>query len=244
MSKRQRIRKARKVAEKKEALRLWRAEKSLYKVSFPWKQLLMLIGSIILAAIFVFGSYKGIVWWLNSDTISGPFGRLSKTVLEENKFVTLVTSEGDIKLELMPGTAPKTSANFVLLAQNDFYDGVKFHRVIDNFMIQTGDPLSTNDNPNDDGTGGPGYQFNDEFNQNTPKLVRGMLAMANSGVDTNGSQFFIITQDETPHLDGRHTPFGIVLEGMDIVDKIGTTKTDNDKPIKDIIINDVILSSE
>ena len=144
----------------------------------------------------------------------------------------------------MTKTAPKTSANFVLLAQSDFYDGVKFHRVIDDFMIQTGDILSKDDNPSNDGTGGPGYQFNDEFNQNTPKLVRGVAAMANSGVNTNGSQFFIITQTETPHLDNHHTPFGIVLEGMDVVDKIGTTKTQDDVPVKDIIINDVILSSE
>ena len=163
MSKRQRIRKDRKMSEKKEALRLWQAEKSLYKVSFPWKQLLMLLGSLVIVAVIVFGSYKGVVWWLNSSTISGPFGQLDKTILEENKFVTLETSEGDIKLELMTETAPKTSANFVLLAQSDFYDGVKFHRVIDNFMIQTGDSLSKDDNPSNDGTGGPGYQFNDEF---------------------------------------------------------------------------------
>lgn len=244
MSKRQRIRKARKVAERKETLRLWQAEKSLYKVSFPWRQLTKLMGGIVLVSIIIFGSYKGIVWWLNSDTISGPFGQLDKEVLEENRFVTLVTSEGDIKFELMSKTAPKTSANFVLLAQNDFYDGVTFHRVIDNFMIQTGDPLSKDDNPNNDGTGGPGYQFADEFNKNTPSLVQGMVAMANSGVNTNGSQFFIITQDATPNLDNKHTPFGVVREGMDIVNKIGKTKTENDKPIKDIIINDVILSSE
>ena len=98
MSKRQRIRKAKKISEKKEALRVWQAEKSLYKVSFPWKQLAMLIGSLALIAVFIFGSYKGIVWWINSDTVSGPFGQIDKTILEENKFVTLVTTEGDIKL--------------------------------------------------------------------------------------------------------------------------------------------------
>ncbi len=244
MSKRQRLRKARKVSEKEEALRLWQAEKSLYKVSFPWKQLFKLLGGLVLIAIFIFGSYKGIIWWLNSDIVSGPFGQLDKVVLEESKFATLVTSEGDIKLELMSTTAPKTSANFILLAQSDFYDGVKFHRVIDDFMIQAGDRLSMDDDPDNDGTGGPGYSFEDEFNKNTPKLVRGVMAMANAGADTNGSQFFIITAEEVSYLDGKHTPFGTVVEGMDIVDKIGTTKTENDKPVKEIIINDVILSSE
>ena len=99
------------------------------------------------------------------------------------------------------------------------------------------------DDPDNDGTGGPGYQFEDEFNRNAPKLVKGVLAMANSGINTNGSQFFIITTEDTPWLDGKHTPFGLVAEGLDVVDDINLMKTDDsDRPLKDVIIEDVILS--
>ncbi len=245
MSKRQRLRKARKVAVKEEQLRRWQAQKRLYRVSFPWKQLFLLIGSLVVVGLVIWSVPKGIIWMSQRNVISGEFGSLNRQELVDNRFALLKTTYGDIKLEFMPDSAPNTVANFILLAQKDFYDGVSFHRVIDDFMIQSGDPLSRDDNPDNDGTGDPGYQFADEFNKNTPKLVRGVIAMANSGPDTNGSQFFIITREELSSLDGQHTPFGVVVSGMDIVDKIGQSKTiiPGDKLVEDVIIEDVILSS-
>jgi cyclophilin family peptidyl-prolyl cis-trans isomerase len=143
------------------------------------------------------------------------------------------TSEGDIVLELFDEDAPKTVSNFKQLASQGFYDGLIFHRVIADFMIQGGCPQGT-------GTGGPGYTFEDEINQH--KIVKGALAMANAGPDTNGSQFFIVTTEEAPWLDGKHTVFGEVREGMDVVDRIGTTKTDGrDRPVEPIGIETIAL---
>ncbi|MBI5742492.1 MAG: peptidylprolyl isomerase [Candidatus Niyogibacteria bacterium] len=148
------------------------------------------------------------------------------------------TSMGDITLELFDKDAPKTVANFVKLAGEGFYNGTKFHRVIKDFMIQGGDPLSKDASMKSRwGTGGPGYTFADEINAN--KLVRGTLAMANAGPNTNGSQFFIVTIAETPWLDGHHTAFGRVVSGMDVVDKIESTPTDHaagDKPVTDVMV--------
>ena len=142
---------------------------------------------------------------------------------------TIKTSMGDIVVKLYADDSPKTVDNFAKLANEGFYNGTKFHRVIKDFMIQGGDPNSKTDNTNSWGTGGPGYQFADEFN--THKLVKGSLAMANSGPNTNGSQFFIVTADATSWLDGKHTNFGEVIEGMDIVDAIGNVETDRmDRP--------------
>jgi peptidyl-prolyl cis-trans isomerase B (cyclophilin B) len=139
---------------------------------------------------------------------------------------TMKTSEGDIVLELFDEDAPKTVGNFKKLASEGFYDGLIFHRVIDDFMIQGGCPEGT-------GTGGPGYTFEDEINPH--KVVRGALAMANAGPNTNGSQFFIVTTEAAPWLDGKHTVFGEVREGHDVVDKIGTTQTDGrDRPVEPI----------
>ena len=147
---------------------------------------------------------------------------------------TLQTSEGAIELELYPDEAPKTVENFRKLAGDGFYDGVIFHRVIKDFMIQGGDPTGT-------GTGGPGYTFEDEFNDR--KVVRGALAMANAGPNTNGSQFFIVTTDAAPWLDGKHTVFGQVTSGMDTVDAIEATETDGrDKPVQDARIERVEVS--
>ena len=123
---------------------------------------------------------------------------------------TLHTNHGAIEIELFDDDAPKTVENFLKLAGDGFYDGVIFHRVIPDFMIQGGDPTGT-------GTGGPGYQFEDEFNDHP--VVRGALAMANAGPNTNGSQFFIVTADASPWLDGKHTVFGQVTGGMDVVDR-------------------------
>ncbi len=154
--------------------------------------------------------------------------------------VVLKTSMGDISIELYPQDAPKTVENFLKLAQSDFYNGVTFHRVIPDFMIQGGDPLSKNDNPNDDGTGGPGYFFEDEINDH--KIVYGSLAMANAGPNTNGSQFFIVTADATPWLDGKHTVFGKVTSGMDVVEAIQSVERDGrDRPLTNVFINSVSI---
>jgi peptidyl-prolyl cis-trans isomerase B (cyclophilin B) len=143
------------------------------------------------------------------------------------------TTEGDIVLELFDEDAPKTVGNFKQLASQGFYDGLIFHRVIEDFMIQGGCPRG-------DGTGDPGYKFEDEINPH--KVVKGALAMANAGPDTNGSQFFIVTTDAAPWLDGKHTVFGEVRDGMDVVDRIGTTKTDGrDRPVDDIKIDAIEL---
>jgi cyclophilin family peptidyl-prolyl cis-trans isomerase len=147
---------------------------------------------------------------------------------------TLHTSEGAIELELYPDDAPKTVENFVKLSRDGFYEGVIFHRVIPDFMIQGGDPTGT-------GMGGPGYEFEDEFNQHP--VARGALAMANAGPNTNGSQFFIVTAEATPWLDGKHTVFGKVTSGMDVVDRIaGADRDDNDRPRTSITIERVELA--
>ena len=153
----------------------------------------------------------------------------------------LKTSLGDIEIAFFTDKAPKTVANFEKLAKSGFYNGTKFHRVIKDFMIQGGDPLSKDDTQAGRwGTGGPGYQFADEIN--SEKLVRGVLAMANSGPSTNGSQFFIVTAVATPWLDGKHTAFGKVVKGMDVVSKIENTPTgERDLPKTPVVIREVIL---
>jgi cyclophilin family peptidyl-prolyl cis-trans isomerase len=146
---------------------------------------------------------------------------------------TLQTNHGAIEVDLFDDDAPKTVENFRKLSADGFYDGVIFHRVIKDFMIQGGDPTGT-------GTGGPGYTFEDEINDH--KIVRGALAMANAGPGTNGSQFFIVTIDAAPWLDGKHTVFGAVTNGMDAVDSIENTPTGaRDKPIDDAVIERVEL---
>ena len=150
----------------------------------------------------------------------------------------LKTSEGSIIIHFYNDDAPKTVNNFFKLAANDFYDGIRFHRVIKGFVIQAGDPNSKDDNWADDGQGGPGYTFDDEINSR--KLVEGSVAMANSGPNTNGSQFFIVTAKSTPLLDGKYTNFGEVTDGMDIVRKIEKVDTDaNDHPKENIEIKHI-----
>ena len=147
---------------------------------------------------------------------------------------TLHTNHGAIAVELFDEDAPKTVENFVKLARDGFYDGVVFHRVIPDFMIQGGDPTGT-------GTGGPGYTFEDEFNDH--KVERGALAMANAGPNTNGSQFFIVTTQAAPWLDGKHTVFGRVTSGMDVVDEIsGVDRDGSDRPREPVTIDRVELS--
>ncbi len=147
--------------------------------------------------------------------------------------VTLHTNHGPIEVELFEGEAPKTVENFRKLAGDGFYSGVIFHRVIPDFMIQGGDPTGT-------GTGGPGYTFEDEFNDHP--VERGALAMANAGPNTNGSQFFIVTADSCPWLDGKHTVFGRVTDGMDVVDAIERVQTGGaDRPVDDVVIERIDL---
>ena len=147
---------------------------------------------------------------------------------------TIHTSEGPIAVELYPEDAPKTVDNFTRLASDGFYDGLVFHRVIPDFMIQGGCPEGT-------GTGGPGYTFEDEPNEH--RVTRGALAMANAGPNTNGSQFFIVTADACPWLDGKHTVFGQVSSGQDVVDRISQVDRDaRDRPTTPVTIDRVELA--
>jgi cyclophilin family peptidyl-prolyl cis-trans isomerase len=147
---------------------------------------------------------------------------------------TMQTTEGPIVFELFDEDAPKTVENFRKLAGEGFYDGLSFHRIISDFMIQGGCPQGT-------GTGGPGYTFEDEFNDH--KVVRGALAMANAGPNTNGSQFFIVTADACSWLDGKHTVFGQVSDGMDVVVKLEALPTDGaDRPTEPAGIESIELS--
>src|SRR6195952_2432169 len=145
------------------------------------------------------------------------------------------TTQGPITIELFDDDAPKTVQNFKDLVGKGFYDGLTFHRIIKDFMIQGGCPQGT-------GTGGPGYTFEDEFNDH--KVVRGALAMANAGPDTNGSQFFIVTTDAAPWLDGKHTVFGQVTEGIDVVDKLEGVETDaRDRPKDPAVIETIEIAA-
>lgn len=151
------------------------------------------------------------------------------------------TSKGDFEIELLAQKAPKTVNNFVFLSKEGFYDGLIFHRVINDFMIQGGDPQGT-------GMGGPGYKFDDEIND--VKLVKGVLAMANSGLDeagkgTNGSQFFIVTKDAADWLDGKHTAFGRVTKGMDVVLDIQSVEVGaNDRPTEEVVVKKISITEE
>jgi cyclophilin family peptidyl-prolyl cis-trans isomerase len=145
----------------------------------------------------------------------------------------LRTTEGVIVLELFDKDAPETVANFRKLASEGFYDGLTFHRIIRDFMVQAGCPAGN-------GTGGPGYEFDDEINDH--KIVRGTLAMANAGPNTNGSQFFIVTADETPWLDGKHTVFGQVVDGEDVLARLNETPTAGaDRPVTPVYISSIDL---
>lgn len=188
---------------------------------------------LIIIAIVILIFFGGYYLWTKDKTPAPK---------EETQNISAIikTNLGDIKLELFSSDAPKTAENFIKLSESGFYKGVKFHRVIKDFMIQGGDPNSKDDDWSDDGMGGPGYVFADEINQR--KLVKGVLAMANAGPNTNGSQFFIVTAEATPWLDNRHAVFGQVIEGLDVVLKIEDTETDKsrgDHPIKDIIIENI-----
>lgn len=226
MGKKQKLKQQRKI-EKELAFQ----ENKKKKKFFFWVVLIAIVG-LLVGGYFVFKKPA------NTEP------ETSTNIEQSGLFATIKTARGDIKIQLFPDNAPQTVANFTKLAQEQFYNGTTFHRVVADFVIQGGDPLSKNDNPNDDGTGGPGYTFADEINpwslglsdqeinaleaqgytytkdvQSLPNTI-GALAMANSGPGTNGSQFFIITQKDQPHLNGKHTVFGQVVEGLDIARQI------------------------
>lgn len=191
------------------------------------------------------------VWWYGvrekpapaADAVGTKAPVAVETAMQENHTIRLETSHGDIELLLFPDKAPKTVENFEKLARSGFYDGTKFHRVIKGFMIQGGDPLTKDDaQAARFGTGGPGYQFDDEIN--ALKVVRGALAMANSGPNTNGSQFFIVTAQAAPWLDGKHTVFGKVVKGMETIDTIEAVETgERDVPNTPVIVKQVIVDT-
>jgi cyclophilin family peptidyl-prolyl cis-trans isomerase len=176
-----------------------------------------------------------------STSLQATYAKLGlEDLLGQYNGAIIKTNFGDIKVSFYNNDSPLTVNNFMNLAKKGFYDDTKFHRVIADFMIQGGDPNSKDDDWSNDGIGGPGYKFKDEIN--THKLVKGSLAMANSGVNTNGSQFFIVTAPATNWLDGKHTNFGAVIEGLDVVAKIEAVKVnENDHPTKDVIINSIEL---
>jgi len=215
----------------------------------PWPMivLILIITVAIFAGFYLYPQEKQVV----SDTtgISNPLftttensvsNKQNMSTSTEKVLITMKTNQGDVVLELYTDRAPNTVANFVKLAKSGFYNGTLFHRVIKGFMIQGGDPLTKSDlkNWNVHGTGGPDYKFDDE--QNDLQLERGVIAMANSGPNTNGSQFFIMTSLQPMQLQGYYTAFGRVVGGMEAVDKIEATPVnDRDHPMVDMVINTV-----
>lgn len=252
MSKRSRERKMRKLEAEHEfqnALAEHRREQTA-PVRARLKRLGLGLGAAVILALLIWGGFSAYRYIdATFGDIKGPFGQISRGELEANKFATLMTTEGEMKIELDVKNTPKTAANFVLLAQKDFYDGVKFHRIIKDFMIQSGDPNSKDDDISNDGTGGPGYTFDDERLEGDTTYTRGTVAMANNGPDTNGSQFFIVHQDSG--LQPSYVIFGHLVEGFEVLDAIAVTPvveaddgySENSVPKKDIIIEDVVLSS-
>lgn len=182
---------------------------------------------------------------MSPSSVSLPSITPSPTMNAQNPVITMQTSMGTVKIELFADKVPNTVANFVKLSKEKFYDGILFHRVIPGFMAQSGDPNTKDNDPYNDGMGGPGYKFADEFVSGLSN-VRGTLSMANSGPNTNGSQFFINVVDNT-YLNNKHTVFGKVIEGLDIVDKIVNVPTvQNDpllqnRPAKDVKIVSVTV---
>lgn len=187
------------------------------------------------------GSAPQVLAESTSTPTSTPTSAKELPVISGMPIATIETNYGTITLELFAADSPKTVENFITLAKQGFYANTKFHRVIPDFMIQGGDPLSKEAERSRWGTGGPGYQFADEFNSH--RLVRGSLAMANAGANTNGSQFFIVTAESTPWLDGKHTNFGRVISGMDVIDQISAVATgERDIPVKDVVITKITIS--
>lgn len=196
----------------------------------------------IVIALGTLGAIVGYNIVLKTENKMSKDASMKKLGYTGNPVAVMKTNMGEIKFELFAKDAPETVGNFIKLSKDGFYNRTRFHRVIKNFMIQGGDPNSKDDNWLDDGIGGPGYVFKDEINSN--KIIRGVLAMANAGPNTNGSQFFIVTAPKASWLDGKHTVFGKVVEGMETVDKIENTPTDkskNDHPVENITIESITI---
>jgi cyclophilin family peptidyl-prolyl cis-trans isomerase len=201
------------------------------------KKMMLMVGigvAIVLAGtLYLIGKTEKVT--ANLEAVSD-----SRSLKGISDSAVLVTNFGDIEIKLLPSKAPNTVKNFKDLAARNFYNGTKFHRVIKNFMIQGGDPNSKGSDSSFYGRGGPGYTFADEINDQL--MVRGKFAMANAGPNTNGSQFFIITAESTPWLQGKHTVFGEVTGGMDVVDKISSVQTaPGDLPMTPVIIEKIVL---
>jgi peptidylprolyl isomerase len=196
--------------------------------------------SIIISIVIFLAAAAAVIWYFNRPVQAPAADNTENNA--ENMAALIKTSKGDIKIELFSNDAPNTVANFVKLAEQGFYDGTKFHRVIKDFMIQGGDPLTKDDSKKAYwGTGGPGYAFADELRPNNHNNA-GTIAMANSGPDTNGSQFFINTVDNN-YLDSKHTVFGKVVEGMDVVHAIENTPTnESDQPVEDVIVQTIEIT--
>ena len=194
---------------------------------------------IILGSLGVIFGYKIAMKSENKISKDAKINNLGYT---GNPMAVMKTNMGEIKLELFAKDAPETVGNFIKLSREKFYDGTRFHRVIKGFMIQGGDPNSKDEDWSNDGIGGPGYAFKDEINSN--KIIKGVLAMANAGPGTNGSQFFIVTAESAPWLDGKHTVFGKVVEGMDIVssiENVATDKAKNDHPVENVTVESMTI---
>ena len=195
-----------------------------------------LLAVVVLIAVFALGYIFKNVSTKEEKNVGKDLA--SKTTITNG--VIIKTNFGNIELSFFSDKAPITVGNFIKLSEAGFYNGTLFHRVIKDFMIQGGDPLSKQSDWTLHGTGGPGYSFKDEINDE--KLVRGIIAMANAGPNTNGSQFFIVTAEQTPWLDGKHTVFGRVVSGMDVVDKISLAEVnEQNHPLQDIVIEQVLL---
>jgi cyclophilin family peptidyl-prolyl cis-trans isomerase len=251
--------KIKKIKEERKRARVEAAIKRKKNVALFSKLAVILLFVAVLAAGAVFGyKYADSRWGVGKSienqvaSIKGKFfkekeeeqverktyDKMPEMVVDTAKEYTanFETSAGNFKIKLYAADAPKTVNNFVVLSRDGFYNGLTFHRIIQDFMIQGGDPSG-------DGTGGPGYKFEDEINDR--KLVRGTLAMANSGEDTNGSQFFIVTKEATDWLDGKHTAFGEVIEGIDIVMALEKVAVDeSDKPLETVTINKITIEEK
>ena len=202
------------------------------------KLLFALAAFLIIGGILVFSGFGG--GSKESDFISSVADRNKPSPNKTFSGALLATNFGEIEIQFATGTAPLAVSNFIKLANQSFYDGTLFHRVTKDF-IQGGDPLTKEKDVSIYGTGGPGYKFKDEVSPDD-KVARGIVAMANSGPDTNGSQFFIVTVKEAPWLNGNHTIFARVARGMDVVDKISLLQTSkNNLPLKPVFLEKVVL---
>ncbi len=204
--------------------------------------------SLIILIILILGGYFFFVQDKEEKPVEEKEGKIVDndvvTPSNNNMIAIIQTNFGEIKIEFFSFDAPKTVENFVKLAGDGFYDGIKFHRVIKGFMIQGGDPLTKDNSLKDKwGTGGPGYTFADEIHSNNHNIV-GTISMANAGPDTNGSQFFINTNDNN-FLDTKHTVFAKVITGMDVVENIENVATEGlDRPVEDVIIEGIKIIAD